>query len=603
MYLMKKALLLLLIVQVFMSLAGQPARKIVLLHTNDLHSKLTGFGPESYYSPLSTNDDNTTGGFARIATIISDEKGRNDGTIFVLDAGDFLMGTLFQHLEPKMGFQLPLMKQMGYDVVCIGNHEFDFGPAKLAEIVSSSVKTGEIPVLLLGNAVFSKKDSRDDSLEDLFRSETIGRKYILERDGIKTGFFSLLGKVADENAAFAPPVTFSKQVPSARKMVKELKNEGCEIIICLSHSGLTRDKNGQWAGEDVVLAKKVKGIDVIISGHTHTILENPVIINGTPIVQSGDYGRFVGRLSLILENGKLKLDSSSLIPVDDGIAGDPVVHEHIENHIKTVNNQILKPLGMEYFRSIAEADFLIECDEAGDVEESNLGPLVADAIHTYVNKHSVTGTDVSMVAAGVIREKILPGIQTAPDVFRVMAMGTGNDDVPGYPLARLYVTGKELKSILEILNIAWKNTPGNYCYYSGIRVETDPGGGLLKKISKISIVKPDGSVNDVDFSKKSESLYSVTANSYMLQFIGIIRKMSFGLINVVPKDAEGKKMTDMTVAVIDMDENKPGIQEGKEWLALMEYMGSMKDNNGNGIPDIDKKYKAPVKTFFPLSPK
>ena len=82
-----------------------------------------------------------------------------------------------------------------------------------------------------------------------------------------------------------------------------------------------------------------------------------------------------------------------------------------------------------------------------------------------------------MVAAGVIREKILPGLQTAPDIFRVMSMGTGNDNIPGYPLARLYVTGKELKSILEILNVAWKSTPANYCYFSGIRVETDPDGG------------------------------------------------------------------------------------------------------------------------------
>lgn len=600
---MKRIILTLLFIHTIWSVSAQTYRKIVLLYTNDMHSRLTGFGPESYYSPLISNNDNTTGGFSRISAIINREKEQNEGTTIVLDAGDFLMGTLFQHLEPKSGFQLPLMKKIGYDAVCIGNHEFDFGPEKLSEIISSSAVNGELPVILLGNAVFSKKEIRDDSLEELFRTGKLGRKYILTRDGIKIGFFSLMGKVADENAAFAPPVTFSKQIPFARKMVKELKSDGCEIIICLSHSGIDHDKNGDWSGEDVSLAEKVKGIDVIISGHTHTLLEKPFIVNGIPIVQAGDYGRFVGKLSLILEDGVVRVDEGSLIPVDDKISGDPVINELIEKQIETVNAAILKPLGLDYFKSIAETDFLLVCDEMGEVENSNLGPFVADAINNYVNNHSASGTDVSMVAAGVIRERILPGLQTSPDIFRVMSMGTGNDDVPGYPLARIYVTGKEMKSILEILNVAWKSTPGNYCYYSGIRVETDPDGGLLKKIKKIELINSSGIVKNVDFSKKNETLYSLTANSYMLQFIGIIKKMSFGLINVVPKDSRGNKIADMKTAVIDMDENRNGVQEGKEWLALMEYLRSMKDVNGNGIPDIDDRYRNPVRSFFPVSSK
>jgi 5'-nucleotidase/UDP-sugar diphosphatase len=294
-----------------------------------------------------------------------------------------------------------------------------------------------------------------------------------------------MGKVADDNAAFAPPVTFSKQIPFAKKMVKELKKDGCDIIICLSHSGVDPDNKGGWTGEDVELAEKVKGMDVIVSGHTHTYLDKPLIVNGIPIVQAGDYGRYVGKLTLNLEKNRVNVVSSSMLGVNDSIAGDPVINELIENQIKTVNNKILEPLGLDYRRTIAETDFPLLCEEMGDVENSNLGPLVADAIHSYLNNHSSLGSDVSIVAAGVIREKILPGILTPPDIFRVMSMGTGNDEVPGYPLARVYVTGKELKSILEILNIAWKSTPGNYCYYSGIKVETDPDGGLLKKIKKI----------------------------------------------------------------------------------------------------------------------
>lgn len=597
---MKKALIFLSLSFIFLSVSAQTSKKIVILHTNDMHSRLTGFGPEKYYTPLSLNDDKTTGGFARIASIMKEERENNEGIVLTVDAGDFLMGTLFQHLEPSTGFQLPLMKKMGYDVVGIGNHEFDFGPGKLAEIISSSSRRGEIPEVLLGNAKFSKSDPDDDSLEEHFRNGIITQNCIIERGGLKFGFFSLLGKVAVENAAFASPVTFSKQVSTARKLVKQLRRQGCDVVICLSHSGVDPEGSGGWKGEDVELAEKVKGIDVIISGHTHSVIDKRLIVNGVPIVQAGDYGRYVGKLSLVYENGKVKTESEDLIAVDDKIAGDAVIQGAVEEQKKLIDSEILKPLGLEYSEAIAETDFRLECNEQEDVEASNLGPFVADAIYSFVNKHSVEGTDVSLVATGVIRENILPGIQSPADIFRVMSMGRGRDNVPGYPLARLYVTGKELKSVLEILNVAWKATPANYCYFSGIRVETDPEGGLLKKIKRITVISADGKEKEVDFSRKNKTLYSLTANSYMLQFIGIIKKMSFGLINVTPKDAAGEKIYDMTTAVIDIDKNTAGVQEGKEWLAIQEYMRSMKDTNDNGIPDIDSRYRNAIKTHFPV---
>jgi 5'-nucleotidase len=206
-----------------------------------------------------------------------------------------------------------------------------------------------------------------------------------------------------------------------------------------------------------------------------------------------------------------------------------------------------------------------------------------------------------MVAAGVLFDRILPGVQSAADIFRVVPLGSGNNDVPGYPLSRTYFTGRELKSIIEILLVAYKSSADNYCYYSGLRVEYSPDKGLLKKIKKIEILHSDGRTVDVDFSKKNKNLYSVTANSYMLGFIGIIKKMSFGLINVVPKDIAGNKIKDMKTTVIDMDEKLAGVQEGKEWMALLEFLSSMKDTNGNGIPDIDKKFAVPVRCFFPVN--
>jgi 5'-nucleotidase len=210
----------------------------------------------------------------------------------------------------------------------------------------------------------------------------------------------------------------------------------------------------------------------------------PVIINNTAIIQTGEYGRFVGKLNLTSDNGKISFDNYSLIPVDDKIPGDTLVNEMIEKQKELINELILRPNGMDYERKVVESDFVLECNEQGDFENSNLGPLVADAIHSYINNHSAEGTDISMVATGVIRDRIVPGMQSAPDIFRIMSMGSGNDNIPGYPLARLYVTGKELKRILEILQVAYRNTPANYCFYSGVRVEYDPAKGMLKRIKK-----------------------------------------------------------------------------------------------------------------------
>jgi len=116
---MYKILFTLLLAGSLISASGQSEKRITILHTNDLHSHLEGFAPESAYSPLSVNDDKTIGGFSRIASIIKTVKDRNTGITLVVDGGDFLMGTLFQSLEVNTGFQLRLMKIMDLRVTHI----------------------------------------------------------------------------------------------------------------------------------------------------------------------------------------------------------------------------------------------------------------------------------------------------------------------------------------------------------------------------------------------------------------------------------------------------------------------------------------------------
>ncbi|TFH46758.1 MAG: bifunctional metallophosphatase/5'-nucleotidase, partial [Bacteroidia bacterium] len=123
---MKKAVLLtLMVLYSVIRLNAQEGSSLIILHTNDFHSHLQGFAPESAFTPDTTDGDPTFGGFSRIAGIISDVRLNNPNSTLVVDAGDCLMGTLFHPLEPSTGFQLNLMKKAGYDVVALGNHDFD----------------------------------------------------------------------------------------------------------------------------------------------------------------------------------------------------------------------------------------------------------------------------------------------------------------------------------------------------------------------------------------------------------------------------------------------------------------------------------------------
>lgn len=581
---------------VLTNLNAQTEKEIIILHTNDIHSRLTGFGPETEYTPLANDSDGTSGGFSRIATLIKEERSKKPGSVLVIDAGDFLMGTLFHALEERTGFQLNLMKRMGYDVTCIGNHEYDFGPGCLAKIISTSSSNGAIPCILAGNTIYDKGNTGDDELEDLFMHGVLKEKQILSVAGIRVGLFSVIGKDAVSVAPNAYPVSFGKPLPYARRMVKELQKDGCDIIICLSHSGVRKNEDGSWGGEDVELAGKVKGINLIISGHTHTMLDEPVIVNGVPVVQAGSNGNHVGRIALTVSGHRTELESYTMIPVDDKIPGDPEIEKLITAQKELLTVEMLKPYGLSYDDAVAESSVTLEDSEYNNEAKNNLGPLVADAIHYYINKYTESGTDMSMVSAGVIREKILPGKITVPDIFRVMSLGRGDDSIPGYPLAQISITGRELKNVLEVLLIASRSNHDYYCYYSGIDVEYDPDGGFLKKISRIRIDR-NGKMIDVDFSRKNKSLYTVSANSYMLAFIGIIKKKTFGLARVIPKYSSGEPVTDFKRTIIDFDNTTPGIQEGKEWLALYEYLIQMKDENGNGLPDLDPAYSNPVSRF------
>lgn len=576
----------------FQTLSGQ---RLTILHTNDMHSRLWGFGPEADYTPLSVNDDKTVGGFARIASVISEYRDKQAASLLVLAAGDFLMGTLFHTAEAKTGFQLRLMKKMGYDLVSLGNHEFDFGPRELAKIVSKSAEE-PIPGLILSNISFDSTKTEDDSLEALYTSGLIKPYRILDRNGLKIGFFALMGVDAASVSPLARPVKFTDRIAEALNVTRLLKEqEKVDVVICLSHSGLVFDPKKGWQGDDVELARQVPGIDVIISGHTHTSLAKPLIINNIPIVQAGSEGRFVGKLEIEKTADGVQVISGELIPVDDRIEGDPKIQRLIADQQKLIGNDLFSDYKFKIDQPVLETSFDVGFNQENNLETSTLGPFLADALYDYARQIDRNPTDAVLVTAGLTRDEILKGKtgkQLPSDLFRIFPLGLGvNEDSPGYSMSKIFVTGRELKNILDVMLLAKNMSSDYYGYWSGIRYKINPLRLPLDRVYQVEVGNDRDGYRKIRLNKDKSKLYGIVTNAYVMEFFGIIRSMTKGILKVVPKFADGTPMTDFKLALIDRDPDRSGVQEAKEWVGLLTYASGLPDLNGNGIPDMPEKYR------------
>ena len=415
------------------------SQDIIFLHTNDMHSHLNGFSPELEYTPLLKDNDPTLGGFSRIAGLIEQERKANEGKVIVADAGDFLMGTLFQAIELDEGFQLQLMKKMGYDYAAIGNHEFDFGANNLAQIIRNAKNNGEIPQLLCANYKPSHKEN-DLELLELFNNSTILPYTITEKNGFKIGIFALVGVDAEESIPIDYHVQFENIYKTARQTARYLKNKAeVDLVVLLSHSGVTIDKKGFWSGEDVFIAQKSNEIDLILSGHTHTNISSPIYVNNTLIVQTGALGMAMGKVEIFFNENAPPFFRYNLIPINDNIIANKEIQELIDEKSRLIDNKHLMPFNIKQKDPIFETSFNLFCDE-WDKENSNLGPIIAQSIYQYINKHTEEGVDISLVATGVIRGGFYTGnhnLQSVNDIFNVMPLGKGNDNITGFPLDRI----------------------------------------------------------------------------------------------------------------------------------------------------------------------
>jgi 5'-nucleotidase/UDP-sugar diphosphatase len=562
---MKKASLFTIsIIMVFLASALYAEEKtFTIIHTNDLHSHFLGFSPEIDYTPLSINDDKTVGGFARIAAVIKEAREERKNPVLILDAGDFTMGSLFHMLSREEAFELKLLKAMGYDVICPGNHEFDLMPSGLARTLMAAYRDDGLPTVVCANIRFSTESRDDDTLEAVFRQGIVKPYIILEREGLRMGIYGILGKRAAEDAPFASPVEFDDIITTSKHIVRELvEKEKVDMVICLSHSGL---KEGKTGSEDEMLAKQVEGIDIIISGHTHTRLMEPIVVKDTIIVQAWEYGKQIGVLDFTFDKGKTGIKNYRVVEINDSIKGDPGIDRMIRDATESINEKVLRTYNLTFMQIIAKTRFDLIIRE----DETNLGNLITDSIRWYVNQYDYDGNDpgtkavIAIESNGLIRDDLLAG-ETGDvavcDLFGTFPLGIGMDDTMCYPVVTTYIHGYEIKSALEILTSV--HPLKGYSYFiqvSGLKFTYNPNRMIFDRVTEIWLGDEENGYEPLDYSGSNKRLYRVAANIYNATFLKVIGSFTMNILDIVPKDRQGNPIKDLKEVRVDMDKDMCGV--------------------------------------------
>jgi 5'-nucleotidase len=572
-------------------------QSIIILHTNDLHSHLMGFGPEADYTPATTGDDATVGGLARLATRIKAARAAAGTTpVLLLDAGDFMMGTPFHVLATTAAAELVEMNKLQYDATTIGNHELDWGPLALAGILKTASEKGLSFPVLATNIKFSDTDPGDDGLKALMDANVIRRKLIRDVGAIRVGIFGLLGKDAADVAPLKKPLTFDAIADAARAAVQELRQtDKADIVIALSHSGT----DAMGMGEDRKLAedamvRSVGGIDVIVSGHTHVALPQPVVTGTTLIVQTGAYGAALGNLQLTVTKSNagstVAVTKYELQPIDDTVAGDAPTQTAVDGYIAAIDGALAKA-NLSYKKVIGETS----TDIVGvPFAESGLGDLVTDAYLNVTKSLQPTKPPVIAIdAAGDIRDDIKKGkagVLWLADLFRVQPLGISPDLQPGYPLVTFYINGPDIKSGLELSAGAQTLLkPDYFLQISGMTAQFQPSADIFARVKSAKV--GDAAV---DFTNKT-TCYKVVTNLYVASLLSLVQTATGGLLSVTPKQEDcTTPITDLTTQIVDADPTTPAVDQLKEWQALIGFVGHLPDTNGNMIPDLPASYGMPA---------
>ena len=404
----------------FAGQSQQPLVNLTILHINDTHGHIVAFAPSVY------DRDRKLGGAAYLATMIEKERAANpDGTI-LLSAGDMYQGTPVSnifHGKPVV----EIMNYLHFDAMALGNHEFDWGQGVLHSIISGS----SFPVISAN--VFT----RDGGL-----IEGVKPYIILNKKGVR---IAVIGLTTPETryttkAENVADLTFSRPQSVMPPLIGTLRAKGASIVIALTHLGLDGDRR---------LASEVSGIDLIVGGHSHTVIKDPVVQSGAVIVQAGSYGLYLGVMKIAFDPVTKKIVSftreNELIPVSpESAPPDPNVARIVDKYESKIHAEFSKTVGT------AAAD--LRRDPNG---ESSLGDLVADAMR------SASGARIAFQNRGALRADIAAGPITLNDVFTALPF----DDI----IVSMDLTGEQVREALE-RSVAYGNIS---LQVSGIKVLYD----------------------------------------------------------------------------------------------------------------------------------
>ncbi len=587
---------------------GREELRLTLLHTNDEHSALlphsqaTGYGPEEEVPVI--------GGSSRLATAVAQLRGEKEAQeepVLLVSAGDFLGGSPYAWLALQ-GFapEINIMQEIGYDVVTLGNHEFDFGADVLARYLMAAgyPEAGEKTALVATNTnVPAVHPLADVGLE---------RTRLVElENGLKVGFLGLLGRGAQAVIADHSPVTFSAPTEAAREAVAELREQEADIIIAITHSGVREDR---------LLAQNVPGIDIIVGGHSHTALEEPLWVGGTYIVQAGALLSHLGVLEIGFdpERSSVRLLNEEtgrpyLIPLDGVFPLHPDIEPSLFEYTEELD-RFVQELTRDAFGHImdpvAYSAFALPGESA--MRETTFGNFVTDAMRMVVEEKTGEEVHFALQTNGQIRGALIPGKLEYPpegitfyDLAVTSGLGRGPDGRPGYPLVSVHFRGDEIRRLLEFSSYLAQFRGNSYfLQVSGLRFDFDLNRSVLFTVPFLELPVPSlQGVRNVEVYEgmgfqlpqdelysplESDKLYHVVTSSRLINSLLSVRSMVPDFLGVVPRDGQGRPISEIGEAVIQIEG-----EALKVWEVLAHYAAAQPALPGNGTPWIPDYYAYP----------
>ncbi|SLN52309.1 Trifunctional nucleotide phosphoesterase protein YfkN precursor [Roseivivax jejudonensis] len=446
---------------------------LTILHTNDFHAR---FEPISAYDSTCAAEDNAAGecfgGTARLITAIEEARARAENPV-LFDGGDQFQGTLF-YTYYKGQLAAEMMNRLGYDAMTVGNHEFDDGP----EVLRGFVDAVEFPILM-SNADISNEPQLADVIE---------KSTVIERNGERLGLIGLTPEDTDELASPGPNVTFSDPVAAVQAEVDRLTEDGVTKIIVLSHSGYAVDQR---------VAEETTGVDVIVGGHTNTLLGDmedaagpyPTMVGDTAIVQAYAYGKFLGELNVVFDDdGVVTSATGAPLIMDAAVAENEEVVARIA--------EAAEPLDEIRNEVVAEAAAPIEGDRTVcRAQECAMGNLVADAM---LDRVADQGIEIAITNSGGLRASIDAGEVTMGEVLTVLPFQN--------TLSTFRVSGSVLKEALENGVSQIEEGAGRFPQVAGLSFTVDASADVGNRVSDIMVG---------DAPLDPDTLYGVVSNNYV----------------------------------------------------------------------------------------